>query len=120
MDKIRSALWDDYKKVSETIESLDIGSEDHKMLLEEKDKIRKEIIELNQIEQEKHIKMSQIKSEDRREKLRNIITVGTFIITTGVSIYSIAKTFKFDQVATVTSTLGRGILNNVVPKFGRK
>ena len=117
MNKIKEALWKDYKASCELLNSLDAKTDEYQSVLEERDKLRNELIKLEQIEQENNIKKSQIESEDKREKIRNGITIGTFAITTGVSIYAIAKTFKFDQVATVTSTLGRNILNGVVPKM---
>lgn len=117
MNKIKEALWKDYKESGDLINKLDAGSDAYKAALEERDKLRNELIKLEQIEQEKEMKQTQIESEDKREKIRNGISIGTFAITTGVSIYAIAKTFKFDQVATVTSTLGRNILNGVVPKM---
>lgn len=109
MSKIEEALWQDYKAISDRIEVLDIESEGYEAALEERDKLRNELLKLEQIE-----------SENKREKIRNGITVGTFVVSTGVSLYAIAKTFKFDQVATVTSTLGRNILNGVVPKIMKR
>ena len=106
MGKVKEALWADYKAISDLIKSLDEKSERYAAALDERDKLRNELIKVEQIE-----------SENNREKIRNGITIGTFVVTTGVSIYAIAKTFKFDQVATVTSTLGRNILNGVVPKM---
>lgn len=120
MNKIKEALWKDYDEANKQIKDLDAKSDRYQVLLEEKDKVRNEMIELTKIEQEKSIKISQIQSEDKRERFRNMITIGTFIITTGVSIFAIAKTFKFDQEATITSTLGRNILNSVIPKIQRK
>lgn len=117
MSEIKEALWQDYKATSDLIKGLDVDSENYKTALEERDKIRNELLKFEQIEQDKEIKMSQIKSENEREKVRNKITIGTFVVSTGISVYAIAKTFKFDQVATVTSTLGRNILNGVVPKM---
>ena len=117
MSKISEALWGDYKSVNEEIENWEVGSQEHEVLSEERDKLRNELLKLEQINQEKNVKVSQIESENKREKVRNVITIGTFVVTTGVSVYAIAKTFKFDQVATVTSTLGRNILNGVVPKM---
>lgn len=117
MCKIEEALWQDYEKASKVIGTLDIGSEEYSEALEERDKLRGELIKLKQIEDEKNAKIAQIESENKREKIRNGITIGTFVVSTGVSLYAIVKTFKFDQVATVTSTLGRNILNGVVPKM---
>lgn len=120
MSKIRDALWQDYKAIGETIGGLDVKSEQYEVALEERDKLRNELIKLEQIDQDKSVKLSQIEAEDKREKIRNGITIGTFVVTTGVSVYAISKTFKFDQVATVTSTLGRNILNGVVPKMFKR
>lgn len=106
MSKIEEALWQNYEKINGQIDELEVGSEEYNVAQRERDEIRNELIKLKQIEE-----------ENRRDKIRNGITIGTFIVSTGVSLYAIAKTFKFDQVATVTSTLGRGILNGVVPKM---
>ena len=121
MDKIKKALWADYESTTDKLKGLTI--EDYAKygsILEERDKIRNELIKLEQTNIEAGVKRSQIEAEDKREKVRNQITLGTFAISTGISLYAIAKTFKFDQVATVTSTLGRNILNGVVPKMFKR
>lgn len=120
MKRITETLWQDYDKVSQQIESLEIKDEKYELLLEERDKIRNEIIKLEQANMETNLKKGQIEAENKREKTRNSITIGTFAVTTGISVYAIVKTFKFDQVATVTSTLGRNILNGVVPKMFKR
>ena len=120
MNNVSEALWKDYEKAGEVIEGLNESSDGYGNALEERDRVRRELIEIEKIKQEKEVKMSQIKSEDKREKVRNIITVGTFAVTTIVSVCTIFKTFKFDQAATVTSTLGRGTLNGVVPKLFKR
>lgn len=120
MSKIKEALWNDYNKISGQINSMEVGANGYEAACKERDELRNELIKLEQIEQDKEIKLSQIESENEREKIRNGITIGTFVVSTGISIYAIAKTFKFDQVATVTSTLGRNILNGVVPKMFKR
>ena len=117
MNDIKEALWNDYKAISDLIKGLDANSEKYKAALEERDNIRNELLKLEQMKQDKELKISQTKSENEREKIRNGITIGTFVVSTAISVYAITKTFKFDQVATVTSTLGRNILNGVVPKM---
>lgn len=109
MNKIKETLWNNYEKVNELIEGIEIKDEKYELLLEERDRIRNELIKLEQTE-----------SENKREKIRNGISIGTFVVSTGVSVFAIVKTFKFDQVATVTSTLGRNILNGVVPKMFKR
>lgn len=117
MKKIRETLWLDYQKVSKQLDEMKVDTEGYKAVLDERDKLRNELLELTKMEEERNIKLAQLESESKRESIRNGITISTFIISTGVSLYAINKTFKFDQVATVTSTLGRSILNGVVPKM---
>lgn len=119
MEKIRQALWADYKDVSEKLTVVASDDNRYKDLLDERDKLRNELIKLDQVEMETKIKKSQIEADDKRELVRNKITIGTFIVSTGISVYAIVRTFKFDQTGTVTSTLGRNILNGVLPKFKR-
>lgn len=120
MNEIKEALWKDYRKVSELIDFADSNDERYKSLLEERDKLRNELIKFEQNRSDAEIKKAQIEAEDKREKIRNNITIGTFTVSTGLSLYAIVRTFKFDQESTVTSTLGRNILNGVIPKMFKK
>lgn len=120
MSKIEDALWQDYKDVSDLIECSNDESNERRIFMEERDKIRNELIEIEKLDREVEIKVTQIECENVRERIRNGITIGTFLISTTISLYAISKTFKFDQVATVTSTLGRNILNSVVPKMAKR
>ena len=120
MVKIEEALWENYKKAKNRIDSLNVGSDDYVAASEELDRIRNELIKAKQIEKETEVKRFQIESENKREKTRNRISITTFTITTLVSVYGLWKTFKFDEDATITSTLGKGILNGVTPKLFRR
>lgn len=116
--KIEEALWSDYNDASALISDLDIEkTESCKIVLEDRDKIRNELIKVEQMKNEKEIQNYQIQTEAKKDLIRNTISMITFGITTGVSVYTIVKTFKFDQASTVTSTLGRNVLNGVVPKM---
>lgn len=120
MTTIETVLWEDYNRLSDLITVITSQDERKKELLDERDRIRNELIKLEQAKDEVRIKREQIEAENKREKIRNQITIGTFSITTLLSLYAIVKTFKFDQESTVTSTLGRNLLNNVVSKLFNK
>lgn len=120
MKKIKETLWADYESVSDKIKVTDIDNARYESLLEERDKIRNELIKFEQSTIDMELKKTQIEAENKRDKIRNMITIGTFVVSTALSLYGISKTFKFDQDATVTSTLGRGILNSVIPKMSKR
>lgn len=114
MNELKQTLKADYERVSKQIESLEIKDEKYELLLEERDKVRNELLKVEQANMEASMKKSQMEAENNREKIRNGITIGTFIVTTGVSVWTVLKTFRFDEDSTITSTLGRNSLNNVV------
>lgn len=116
----KQLLMNDYTEVKELYSDLkNLGTEPQVLvdIQKQKDNIRKELIEYEIAEKDSAIKWKSIKDEEKRDKVRNYITIGTFIISTGVTIWAVLKTFRFDTESTVTSTLGRGILGNIIPKF---
>ena len=109
MKKLLESLWKDYEDVSEQIECVDKDNPIYEKLLEDRDKVRNELFKLEQLD-----------SENKREKTRNTISIVTFIVTTLVGIWTVLKTFKFDQESTVTSTLGRTSLTNIVSRMFKR
>ena len=103
----------DYNKADELLKVVQPEDEKHGKLMKEKDDIRNELIRLDEVE----MKREEIEAENKREKIRNGITIGTFVVSSAIGVWAVLKTFAFDQEGTVTSTLGRGILSGIIPKF---
>ena len=116
MDKIKEALWNDYEEKKELLNDMEPGSDEYKVVASEVDNIRKELIDVDKTVAENEFKVTQAADDSKKEKTRNRITIGTFVTSTVLSLYAIGKTFKFDSSSTVTSTLGRNILNAFIPK----
>lgn len=120
MEETKKTLWADYNKVTKQIDALTVKDAGYETLLEERDKIRNELIKLDTASMDVEVKKLQIAAENKREKFRNGIGIGTFIVTTGVSVWTVVKAFAFDEDNTMTSTLGRSSVTNVVSKIFRK
>ena len=120
MKETKELLMEDYKKVSDLLTVVQPDDEKYGRLIKERDDIRNELIKMDSIEIDANGKKAEIEAEDRREKVRNYITIGTFVGTSLISIWAVLKTFKFDEAGTVTSTLGRGILSGIIPKIKQK
>lgn len=119
-NKIEDALWQDYEDAGQRIKDLSIKDGDnYRVALEDRDKIRNELIKLEQMKNENENQCEQLKSDSKKDLIRNILSMITFGVTTWLSIYTIHRTFKFDETSTVTSTLGRNALNGVIPKLKR-
>lgn len=117
MNKIEEALWHDYNEVSSRMKTMSKDSDEYKEAVQERDNLRNEMIKLEQLKKDTNVKVSQIQAENRREKIRNLVNILTFAANGIICIWGVKKTFKFDETSTVTSTQGRNMLNNVVPKL---
>lgn len=78
MEKIKEALWQNYEEVNDLLEGIDVSSNEFRNLTEERDKIRNELIELERLNQETDVKVTQIECENVREKIRNGINIRNF------------------------------------------
>lgn len=127
-NKIEEALWNDYNDAKSKLDGLSLDDKKAEVLIKERDNIRNELIEydksVKELELKKQLsdndvklKSKQLTTEQKNELMRNGIAIGTFLISTTVSIFTIVKTFRFDEESSVTSTMGRGVLNGVVPKL---
>lgn len=114
-NNIEQALWKDYNDLGDIMKVIDEKDERKSDILEERDRIRQELIKLEQSKNDVRIKREEIDAEDKREQVRNRITMITFGVSTGISLYAIIMTFYFDRDRTITSTLGRNILNSALP-----
>lgn len=93
-------LMNDYNSVKECIGMADKSDkETMEALYKEKNNIRSQMIQLETV-----------KNETKWKKVEIFVGIGTFVITTGIGIWKVIKTFKFDREGTITSTLGRSIL----------
>ena len=120
MSKIEDALWEEYDHLGDLIKVIDNEDDRKSSLLKQRNDIRMELIKLEQSRSEGLIKRAEIRAEDEREKARNRINIIMFSVSTSLSLFTIIKTFRFDQEGTITSTLGRNILNGVIPKMFKR
>ena len=114
-NNIENALWKDYNDLGDIMKVIGENNEQKSDILDERDRIRQELIKLEQSKNEIRVKREEIDAENKREQVRNRITMVTFGVSTGLSLYAIIMTFYFDRDRTITSTLGRNILNSVLP-----
>lgn len=119
MHKTKETLWKDYEEAKAKLEILEGSGYDkaYELYLNEVDRLRNELIKYDAIEFENETKNKQIESENKREKKRNTTNIITLLVTSGIGIWTVVKTFKFDEDSTITSTLGESSLNKVISKI---
>ena len=129
-DEIKNQLEAEISSELDILKDTELGSEQYKTMVEsisklidrhnEMSKIDLELqkhwlnerMELNRIEREKTL-------NERNEKdqlFKNLISIGSIIVPVLVTVWGTYKTLKFEETGTVTTIMGRGFINKLLPK----
>lgn len=111
----------------EELEKLSVGSEQHKIGVDSLAKLLDKAIEIERLnieseEKEKDRKInSEEKEKDRKEErkdriVKNCLTASGIVLPILVTIWGTVKSLKFEETGTVTTIMGRGFVNKLLPK----
>lgn len=109
------------------LKKMQVGSDQYKTAVDGVSKLFDRAIELEKLDiehQEKikdreidrELKLKQMSEERKDRSFKNGIAIGTFVISTGVTIWGVLASFKFEEEGSITTILGRGLINKLLPK----
>lgn len=83
-----------------------------KLDLDAKDKFENR----KQAEKDYELKLVQVKEEKKGRIIKNIIDIAGIILPIGLTIWGTRKTFQFEEEGTITTAIGRGFINKLLPR----
>ena len=120
---IETMLHDEIKDEIEGLGKVQLGTDEYKTTVEGLTKLMDRAIEIkkfdaDQAEKEANIdlRIDQMKQEKKDSWIENVLTAAGIIIPTGVTIWGTLKSLKFEETGTVTTVMGRGFINKLLPK----
>ena len=120
---IKKALYTEIENEFEDLSKLDVGSDTHKTsvdelvkLLDRAIEIEKHEDEMKEREAERLAKLDQVAEEQRNRKAQNAIQSAGIILPLMVTIWGTVKSFEFEREGTITTIMGRGFINKLLPK----
>lgn len=127
MESIRELLDEEIQVEFEKLSKLEIGSESYKATVDGLSKLVDRAVEIDKTEMENATKIEaqniendfkalQIKEDNRDRWVRNGIAIAGIIIPSVLTVWGTLKSFKFEETGTVTTILGRGFINKLLPK----
>lgn len=101
MQKLRTTPYDhkDYKGVSDTVG----------MLLDKK-------IKIEETKSEQLFREQQLKDEKKDRMVKNVLTAAGIALPLLVTIWGTRVSLKFEEEGTLTTIMGRGFINKLLPK----
>ena len=124
---VKNLLNEEIRDEIEILSKLEVGSDEHKTAADALAKLLDKSIEMEKLdlehqekvdnrEADQQIKMLQIKDERKDRLSKNALTgvsvVGGFALT----IWGTIKSIKFEQTGTITTIMGRGFMQQLLPK----
>ena len=123
MSDVKTLLNEEIQMELENLKDLEMGTDEHKVSVDLITKLLDREIELKKLDNEalkrvedNEFKKLQAKDENKDRLIRNGLTAAGIIIPTIVTIWGTLKTLKFEETGTVTTMMGRGFVNKLLPK----
>lgn len=125
--KNEQLLHDEIESEFECLKELEVGTEQYKVTVDELVKLVDRAIEIDKLnleaeekaknrEKDNDFKQQQMEEERKDRLIRNCISAAGIVIPSLLTIWGTLKTFKFEQEGTVTTMIGRGFINKLLPK----
>lgn len=127
MTNIETLLHEEIQDGFDALSRMERGTEIHKTTVDEVAKLFDKAIEIEKIEIEakdkakareieESLKRAQMEEDRKDRRFKNGIALGGIVLPLAVTIWGTLKTLKFEEEGTVTTMMGRGFINKLIPK----
>lgn len=127
MTNIETLLHEEIQDGFDALSKMERGTEIHKTTVDEVAKLFDKAIEIEKIEVEAKdkakareieasLKRAQMEEDRKDRRFKNGIALGGIVLPLAVTIWGTFKTLKFEEEGTVTTIMGRGFINKLIPK----
>ena len=121
--KIKETLYKEIEDELQALNEIKVGTDEYKSsvdgvtkLLDRAIEIEKHEAEMKEREAERIAKNIQGAEEQKDRVVKNYIAAGGVVLPLLVTIWGTLKSFKFEKDGTVTTIMGRGFINKLLPK----
>ena len=120
---LNSEIEDEFENLKEMV----LGSDEYTATVDGLTKLVDRAIEIDKIHAENdarfddreidtELKLQQMEDDRKDRKVRNYISIAGIVIPTAVTIWGTLKSFKFEEEGTITTIMGRGFIQKLLPK----
>lgn len=120
---IRSLLNDEIQAEFKELDKMEVGSETYSKAIDGLTKLMDRAIEMEKIDEgvinrkmEKDLKTAELDDERKDRLIKNCLTGVSIVTGIGLTVWGTLKSLKFEENGTVTTIVGRGFINKLLPK----
>lgn len=130
MNEVKEKLITEISSEIDNLASMQLGTDEYKNTVEGVTKLIDKANELDKTELDvRRIRLSEQIESNKKEKdkaldefnkkdqlIKNAISIGGILIPVIVTVWGTYKTLNFEKTGTVTTIMGRGFINKLLPK----
>ena len=125
--KVETMLHDEILNEFEELKKLEVGSDGYRAAVDGISKLLDRAIEYDKLDAEcnerslnrgfeEDYKLQLAEDEKRDRRIKNGITIAGIVIPSVITIWGTIKSLNFAKEGTVTTIMGRGFINKLLPK----
>ena len=125
--KVETMLHDEILNEFEGLKKLEVGSDGYRAAVDGISKLLDRAIEYDKLDAEcnerslnrgfeEDYKLQLAEDEKRDRRIKNGITIAGIVIPSVITIWGTIKSLNFEKEGTVTTIMGRGFINKLLPK----
>ena len=125
--KVETILHDEILNEFEELKKLEVGSDGYRAAVDGISKLLDRAIEYDKLDAEcnerslnrgfeEDYKLQLAEDEKRDRRIKNGITIAGIVIPSVITIWGTIKSLNFEKEGTVTTIMGRGFINKLLPK----
>ena len=125
--RIETKLHEEIANELDELSKMQLGSDEYKSTVDGLAKLMDKAIEIDRIDIENREKVearqdendfrTKQMNEERKDRIvKNAIAVAGILIPTAVTIWGTIKSIEFEKEGTITTIVGRGFINKLLPK----
>lgn len=127
MNDIKTLLHEEIENEFEILGDMKVGSDEYETAVNGLTKLCDRAIELEKLKTETELKQDQqnvdaelraeqLKDERRDRVVKNVLTGAGIGIPAAITIWGTIKSIKFEETGTITTIMGRGFIQKLLPK----
>ena len=125
--KIETKLHEEIASELDELSKMEVGSDTYKSTVDGIAKLMDKAIEIERLDaenqdkvearqEENDFKLKQMEEERKDRRVKNTIAIAGIVVPTLLTIWGTIKSIEFEKEGTITTIIGRGFFNKLLPK----
>lgn len=124
--ELENLLEEEVKSQIEGLKDIEMGTDEYKATVDGLTKLTDRVIKIRELDEnaddkedarktEIALKLLQLEEEKKDRRTRNCIAVAGIVIPAALTVWGTVKSIKFEQDGTITTIMGRGFIQKLLP-----